>query len=112
MAFSTRAREAAAAAAAMLTPKNFFGGGQDACAEPDIAPLSPAPIARMSIVHAEPEGKIMQQLRMREEQQKVYILLQLVPGTYSAAAGPFCMHGSAAAEYVRAAVQIAGQCHT
>ena len=74
MDLSTRAREAAAAAciafgvsiaaAAMLTPKNFFGGGQDACAEPDIAPLSPAPIVRMSSVHAELEGEIMQQLRI------------------------------------------------
>jgi hypothetical protein len=66
MAFSTRAREAAAAAGAMLTQKKIFGGGQDAGAEPDIAapPLSPAPLARMSTTHA--DGEIMQQLRIMQ----------------------------------------------
>ena len=66
MAFSTRATKAAAAAAAMLTPKNFFAGGQDASVEADSVapPPSPMPLARMSSAH---DGAIMQQLLIMQQ---------------------------------------------
>ena len=79
MAFSTRAKKAAAAAVAgaeriLLTPRKIFGGGQAAGTEPDSEALpqstgprarddvplqSPAPLARISKAHA--DGEIMVQ---------------------------------------------------
>ena len=53
----------------MLTPKKFFEGGQDACAEADsaAAPPSPTPLARMSSAHDAQTSAIMQQLRTMQQ---------------------------------------------